>query len=209
MLKALVLIIGLMFAAVPSFADESEETYTHLTNDNVKARHLLLNFGVVYASQWAFYVTSQAETIRTHGSLKNWREYPFSPRFDKDSFDFNIIKHSFAGELYYLFYRSRGYSETRALAWTFLSSVAFEFTIETMTERPSYQDLYQTPIYGTLLGMGFERLSMYFHAKRNWFARGLGYLLNPFSLAPGAAYNFKFLPVIDKDQSGAVVRMEF
>ena len=45
-----------------------------------------IDFGIVYAVQWAIYGVTQHETIRDHGSFRNMIEYPFSPHFDKDDF---------------------------------------------------------------------------------------------------------------------------
>jgi hypothetical protein len=37
-----------------------------------------------------------------------------------------------------------------------ISSALFEFTVEVYTEPASVQDLYQTPILGSILGLGLE-----------------------------------------------------
>jgi hypothetical protein len=146
------------------------------------ASELAKNFGIVYGTQWAVYLITQHETIEEHGSWENFFSYPLRPDFDKDSFDYNILKHALSGNYYYLFYRSRGYSETESFAWTFMSSLAFEFAVETFTEQPSYQDIYQTPIYGTLVGMGAERIGNYLFSSDSKIVRAFGYLFNPFEL---------------------------
>lgn len=150
----------------------------------ISGRAKAANFGAVYAAQWAFYLASQSHEIDSYGSFENWIKYPLRPHYDKDSFDYNLIKHTYSGNLYYLFYRSQGYTEQSAFVWTYISSLAFEFTIETVTERPSLQDIYQTPVFGTVLGYGAERLSRELHSHKNWFSRGLAYLINPFSILP-------------------------
>lgn len=146
------------------------------------SKELMVNFGVVYLNQWTIYILTQHETIKEHGSWENFFSYPLRPDFDKDTFDYNILKHALSGNYYYLFYRARGYSESEAFAWTFMSSLAFEFAVESYTEQPSYQDIYQTPIYGTLLGMGSERISQYFFSRESTWAHILGYLFNPFEI---------------------------
>ena len=151
---------------------------------NVSTQEKAINFGAVYLTQWAFYLYSQEDTLRKEGSIRNWYTNPFKPHYDKDSFDYNIFKHSFVGNYYYLFYRSRGYTEKNSFFWSFMSSLAFEFTIETATEKPSYQDIYQTPVFGAVLGIGFEKASQYFHSWDNWYGNALGYLLNPMTLIP-------------------------
>jgi len=142
------------------------------------------NVGIVYLTQWAYYVSFQSYNIHDHGSFKNWYENPLKPHFDKDSFDYNIYKHSLTGNYYYLWYRSRGYEEERAFVWSFISSLLFEFTIETITEKPSWQDIYQTPVFGTVLGVGSEKASRFFHGLDTWYGSVLGYVLNPFTLIP-------------------------
>lgn len=170
------------------------------------------NFGAVYGAQWAFYLLTQDETIENDGSFENWYKNPFKPGFDRDTFDYNLIKHSLVGNYYYLFYRSRGYTVKDAFFWSFMSSLAFEFTIETITEVPSYQDIYQTPVFGVLLGIGFEKTSEYFHSWDNWYGNFLGYLLNPMTLIPQFAddsHAASLTPMIDQKTVGAVASFRF
>lgn len=167
-----------------------------------------LNFGMVYTAQWAAFALTQRKTILQVGSFENWRKYPFRPHFDKDSFGYNVIGHSISGHYYYLFYRSRGYSEAASFLWTAVSSAAFEFTIETVTERPSLQDLYQTPVFGSTVGIGMEKLSRAFHRTETWYGHTLGYLFNPLSLFPQTAKIFGFAS-IRPGQVGATVGWEF
>lgn len=144
----------------------------------------MANFGIVYGAQWGVYLLEQQAAIKNHGSLRNWYTNPLKPHFDKDSFDYNVFWHSVSGASYFLWYRSRGYDVHNAFVWSFLSSLAFEFTIETVTERPSYQDIYQTPVFGSILGVGVESLSNYLHSLNTWYGSALGYILNPFTLIP-------------------------
>lgn len=168
-----------------------------------------LNFGAVYVAQWGFYLVSQQETIEKHGSFENWKSYPTQPEFDKDSFDYNIFKHSFAGNYYYHFYRYRGYSELESFAWTFISSLAFEFTIETYTEKPSIQDIYQTPIYGTVLGMGTERLSRFLLTQDSYLAKTFGYILNPFELFKNSSSDLSLMPTGSSENPGLLLSWRY
>jgi hypothetical protein len=170
-----------------------------------------LNFGIAYTAQWADYIVSQKKVIKEGGSYKNWHHNILSPHFDNDSFDYNIFKHGITGNYYFLFYRSRGYDRVEAFFWAFLSSAAFEFTIESFTERPSYQDLYQTPVYGTILGIGVEKLSIYFHRQDSWWGHTLGYMLNPFTLIPEWKHETKvsFTPYFDSKKVGGLVTYDF
>lgn len=158
------------------------------------------NFGAVYLTQWSVYLVTQEETIRTHGSWDKFFDHMAKPTFDKDSFDYNILKHTLVGQYYYLFYRFRGYSKGDAFLWTFLSSLAFEFAVETYTEQPSIQDIYQTPIYGTLVGMLAEQASDYLHSRDSILLHGLAYILNPFTIL--THLDLHFSPRVDKDSVG-------
>ena len=68
------------------------------------------------------------------------------------------------------------------MGMAFISSALFEFTVEIYTEPASVQDLYQTPIFGSLIGVGIERLSLYLLNTGNAFGRFFGHLLNPSTL---------------------------
>lgn len=168
------------------------------------------HFSLVVGTQAAIYYVTQEEIIREHGSWKNWIQHPLMPHFDKDNFDFNIIKHSFVGHYYYLFYRSRGYSERSSFFWAVGSSAFFEFGIETITERPSFQDLYLTPVFGTILGMGMERMSRYFHSFHTMPTTLIGFLFNPMTLIPGANCECSVQPTVSRrGEPGVVVTLGF
>jgi hypothetical protein len=157
---------------------------TKASESAVPSQEKVWNFAAVYAAQWTYYVIQQEKEIRKNGSLKNWVQYPFDPHHDLDSFHYNLVRHTLTGQYYYLFYRSRLYSKQDSFLWSVISSLAYEFTIETVTERPSYQDVYQTPAFGSALGIGAENLSLYLHEKDMWYTHLLAYILNPFSLLP-------------------------
>lgn len=201
-----------MIFANPLFAEEEEELprYIPKIREHLSIKEKTINFGIVYGAQWTYYLLEQQSIIEDHGSLQNWLEYPLQPHFDNDSFDYNIFKHALTGNYYYLWYRSRGYDIRTSFMWSFISSLAFEFTIETITERPSYQDIYQTPVFGAVLGIGFENLSRYFHSWDTWYGHGLGYILNPFTLVPTVSeQTVSMTPIIDNKMVGANVSYRF
>lgn len=197
----------------PLFEKPAEKSTLSNLDFNLKpptASEKAINFGLVFAAQVGTYIVTQNEIIREHGSFKNWIQYPLMPHFDKDNFDFNIIKHSFVGHYYYLFYRSRGYRERSAFFWAIGSSLLFEFGIETVTERPSFQDIYLTPVFGTILGMGMERVSRYFHSLNTTPTTLIGYLFNPMLLIPGAKCECSVVPNVGrKGEAGVVVTYRF
>lgn len=185
------------------------DTYRQNPSSDITALDKTLNFGFVYVVQWASYFATQETVIREHGSFKNIRENIFKPHFDKDHFNYNLSKHTLTGQYYYLFYRSRGYEKQGSFEWAFLSSLAFEFTIETATERPSYQDMYQTPVFGSIVGMGAENLSLWFHSLQTWPTTMLGYLFNPFTILPPAYshYQIGWRPVRIQDHGGIALTL--
>ncbi len=185
------------------------EKLVHVEKTEISKWQLTKNFGANYLLQWSFYYAQQHEAIKTHGSFRNWRRNIFSPHFDRDNLETNLIQHSLAGASYYLFYRSKGYSEPKAFLWANLSSLAFEFTIETFTERPSYQDLALTATMGTALGLFAERASLYFHEKKVWPGRLLGFIFNPYSAFPHASYEWRVVPVLGRNKIGAQFEWRF
>ncbi len=146
---------------------------------------------LLYAGQWAYYLAAQADALQQEGSFRNWYSYPASPHFDKDFYDYNLIRHTLAGSLYYGYYRTFGATRQRSLALSTVSVLLFEFTIEVATEPPSWQDIYQTPVLGALLGMGMEDLSLACLRSPRRPVRVVGYLLNPFVLVPGGAWRLE------------------
>lgn len=174
----------------------------------ITSKEKTYNFATVYVGQWTYYLIAHKKEIDKYGSFDNWVNYPSNPHYDRDSFEYNLFRHTLAGHYYYLFYRSRNYSEQNAFIWSAISSFAFEFTIETVTERPSYQDLYQTPVYGTVLGVGVEKLSSYLHDTDTWAGHLFGYILNPFTLLPPTNDFFGTVQVRD-DQVALKVGWEF
>lgn len=143
---------------------------------------------LLYAGQWVYFLNIQADNLRENGNLREWAPRIADPHFDKDFYDYNLLLHTLAGTGYYGYYRAHGSSRARSFGLSFLSVLLFEFTIETLTERPSFQDIYQTPVLGSLLGMGMEDLSLRC-LESDWrVVRGMGYVLNPFVLVPGSAW---------------------
>ena len=183
---------------------------TIYAQERVTSYERMRNFGIVYGAQWLTYVATQKPIIEKHGSFRNWIKNPSSPHFDNDSFDYNLFQHSLTGSAYYLFYRSQDYRKVDSLLWAVISSTAFEFTVETVTERPSWQDLYQTPVYGSLLGMGLEAVSDKFFSSGTWWGKALGYVVNPFRLLKkDDDQKEAFLPFYDGRKAGVVYLREF
>lgn len=183
--------------------------FRHVVRHDIGIGEMFLNVGIVYTAQWAYYLIFQREPIQEMGSFKNWYTNMYQPHFDLDSYYYNIIMHSLAGMSYYLFYRSRGYSKGMAFLWGFVSQVLFEFTIETITERPSFQDLFLTPTLGTLVGITVEYISNALLSTNCIAAHILGYILNPFALLPFSSYEVVSSPRITTTAIGYSVAFRF
>lgn len=73
--------------------------------------------------------------------------------WDKDNWIFNYVMHPYAGAVYFMSARSCGFNFWQSMLYSSLiSNVFWEFGIEAFMERPSYQDIFITPVVGSVLG---------------------------------------------------------
>ncbi len=84
-----------------------------------------------------------------YGLKMNFTE---GPSFDFDNFFFNYIAHPIDGSEFYLVARNRGLTWWQSFAYAAAVSTVFEFLIESAYERASWQDLWITPVSGTVIG---------------------------------------------------------
>ncbi len=143
-----------------------------------KATHV----GVVYGVSWVLYPLVQPKVMS--GETGSWGEYGENFGrlvFDQDEPIWNWMVHPLSGSQLYLFYRALGYDRPTSFGMTFVSSALFEFTVEIYSEPASVQDLYQTPVFGTVLGLGIEKASVYLLNSPSGFSRFFGRLINPLS----------------------------
>lgn len=99
--------------------------------------------------------------IESKPFYKRWADNIFrlNPEIDHDNLVFNYILHSYAGAAYFMSARSCGFNFFQSMLYSALiSTIGWEFGIEACMERPSYQDLFITPVLGSLFGEGFYRL---------------------------------------------------
>lgn len=183
----------------------------HLPRAEFTRDELIEDFALMYGMQWVGYLVTQADIIRRTGRFANMFEYPLRPHLDNDTYDYNVFRHAVTGNYYFLYYRSRGHDVKSAFIWSFASSLAFEFAIETLTERPSFQDMYHTPVLGTVIGLASEKLSLELLGTDWAGLRFLGYLLNPFAAWPGgSAYRVGAAPWLPAPgTAGLSLRVEF
>ncbi|MCD8387971.1 MAG: DUF3943 domain-containing protein [Bacteroidales bacterium] len=99
--------------------------------------------------------------IRSESIWKRWYKHVIKegPEFDGDNAIFNYVLHPYAGGVYFMAARSCGFNFYRSLLYSAcISTVCWEFGIEGIMERPSYQDIFITPLVGCVLGEGFYRI---------------------------------------------------
>lgn len=81
------------------------------------------------------------------------------PEWDHDNPVFNYILHPYAGAVYFMSARSCGFNFYRSLLYcSIISTVGWEFGIEACMERPSIQDIFITPLVGSVIGECFYKI---------------------------------------------------
>lgn len=93
--------------------------------------------------------------------FKRWHDHVIKkgPEWDHDKFYFNYILHPYAGAVYYMGARSCGFNAWQSLLYcSCVSTIGWEFGIEAFMERPSIQDIFITPLVGSLIGEGFYKV---------------------------------------------------
>jgi hypothetical protein len=83
---------------------------------------------------------------------RQWWENVRQPTWDKDPWYFNYVGHPYAGAIYYIRARERGFGAFGSFWYAALLSSLHEFGFEAFLERPSYQDLIVSPVAGALIG---------------------------------------------------------
>lgn len=81
------------------------------------------------------------------------------PVHDKDDWAINYIGHPIAGAAYYQVARNLNLSPLQSFGYSVLMSTFFwEYGVEAFAEKPSIQDLWVTPIIGSLIGELFYQM---------------------------------------------------
>ena len=111
--------------------------------------------------------------------LKRWYQNVFKkgPEWDHDNAIFNYVLHPYAGAVYFMAARSCGFNFYRSLLYSAcISTIGWEFGIEACMERPSIQDIFITPLVGSVIGELFYKLkrNIVSHDYRLWGSPVLG-----------------------------------
>ena len=174
----------------PIFCKESDvEKKSYFKSERFKIveraqtqKEIVEQVGFVYSISLLLYGATQWDVIKRDGSSKKYWDHFGEIVFDNDQPVWNWYVHPFSGSLIFQYYRFKGHNKRDATLYTFISSALFEFTGEIYTEPSSMQDLYQTPIFGAVVGLAFENISIYLHNLDNPVASFFGYVFNPFFL---------------------------
>jgi hypothetical protein len=108
------------------------------------------------------------------------RSFSTLPVWDKDDWALNYIGHPIAGSYYYNALRSQNASRFHSFLFSTAQSFIWEYIIEGVAERPSAQDLFITPVVGSLLGESTHMLTMSMRRNGfNFFEKVFVLLFNP------------------------------
>jgi hypothetical protein len=108
------------------------------------------------------------------------RSFSTLPVWDKDDWQLNYIGHPIAGSYYYNALRSQNASRIHSFLFSTAQSFIWEYFIEGMAEKPSTQDLFITPVVGSLLGESTHLLTMSMRRNGfNFFEKIFVLLFNP------------------------------
>ena len=213
MLQQLLLIILINFISFQSlsFAETKRlPTYKYTYNDREHTfSEDLKHIGAIYVISWGFYYLTQPDTFKERGSFKNYKRNFGKIVFDQDEPFWNWMVHPYSGSQLYLYYRANGYNQIKSATMSFISSSLFEFAIENYTEPASIQDLYQTPLLGSSLGLVFEHLSLYLLNTGNPFLKFCGHIINPYTLFWFYDGKIQITPKSTSNTKGLFLRMEF
>jgi len=167
-------------SAVPAFPP-AEPDWSGLARDTgYLIGYQFIGFAILYVSPES--VSNWSPESKKHYDFSKWTHNVSSPTVDTDTWWINYVLHPYWGSAYYLDARGRGFGRWGSFWYSVLGSSLYEFGTEAFAEHPSVQDIFVTPIVGSLLGMILETPWRYLLAKgesRNAGESVLLYLIDP------------------------------
>lgn len=99
-------------------------------------------------------------TEQKRAGLRNYRaNLLHGPHQDRDHWAFNYVTHPLTGAGYFITARRRAFGWKGALLYSSLvSTFGWEMGVEAFFEQPSVQDLWVTPLLGSIMGESMLRL---------------------------------------------------
>lgn len=185
----------------------SNQQITKYKYSYINTEHSLQNkfiqITALYGVSWLAYRLTQPSAFKKKSKEKYFDNLG-KMAFDYDGPRWNWVVHSLSGSQLFLFYRAMGHSRSSALGMSFISTALFEYTIEIYSEPASIQDLYQTPIFGSILGLGIEHLSMYLLNTNTIIGKLFGHLINPATLLWFYEGKLKIIPQYNGNNNGKI-----
>jgi len=126
---------------------------------------LIFSYQVVTIAMFYFLPESVSNWTDKNDIFNRWWSNVKNPHWDHDSAGINYIGHPYFGSAYYVRARERGFGELDSFVYAALASAMYEFGVEALFERPSYQDLIVTPIGGALIGLALEPIRTWIKLK--------------------------------------------
>lgn len=115
-----------------------------------------------------------------------WTNVKKGPVWDHDNPIFNYVLHPYGGAAYYMSARSQGFNVLGSFLYSAAISTCFwEYGIEAFMEIPSIQDLFVTPVVGSIVGECFYRVKRhivendYTLAGSYFLGRAVCFILDP------------------------------
>jgi hypothetical protein len=112
-----------------------------------------VTIGILYVAPES--VSGWSDEQKEGYDMSYWWDNVTHPQWDSDDFYLNYIMHPYWGASYYVRARERGYNDRQAFWYAALLSCMYEFGAEALFEEVSIQDVFVTPIGGTVLGRYF------------------------------------------------------
>ena len=135
-------------------------------------------------------VSNWSEEDKENYDSDKWQENVSNPGRDTDDPLINYVLHPYWGATYYIRGRERGFSRPQSFFFSFGLSFLFEYGFEAMFENPSYQDLWTTPVLGSLVGeFWFSGVRDRIKAKPgelNWKDKTVLFLTDPLGVLSSA-----------------------
>jgi hypothetical protein len=147
-----------------------------------------ISFGILWVMPESVTNWDKDEMLE-EGLITRWKEnVRAGPVWDEDSFVLNYIMHPYSGAVYYMSARGSGFKWWESFTYSAIMSTFFwEYGVEAFAEIPSWQDLFVTPILGSVVGEGFFILkgNIIRNDRRVWNSKFIGnttlFIIDPFN----------------------------
>lgn len=110
-------------------------------------------------------VSGWSDEQKSGYSASIWWDNIRNPQIDSDDFYINYLLHPYWGASYFVRARERGYNNAQSFWYSAWLSTMYEFGFEALFEEPSIQDLFVTPIAGSVLGVYFMHVRDGIHER--------------------------------------------